>query len=347
MVLLVDLALCRGCSFKVEFVCSAASGSEGGGGSTATLRRLVSRAYGLAHGRVARFSAAFRAIIEGASAAEALSGLLPLRAALLPSLATCPAHRLSSSTVYSAAGGRIFRGVPQTDAADPLPVHWRPGSAATLPTTMTVAAAGGPLTSPPPPPPQALALLSDGTDDGTGSSGGGDAKAPEVASFAGACGGAGELLPPHADAYAPRVRAAGKAFRLLAKHGRFDNLAAAAAAELLVAAARAAAAATAGTAPATALLLAGGGGAPQASSSSSSSHGLLGLGAAAVPVAARLAAIVREALASLGIGRVEAAGPRALRFAVRFDTPAVPAEQRAAGPGGRLAADAGAWRRPV
>ena len=41
--------------------------------------------------------------------------------------------------------------------------------------------------------------------------------------------------------------------------------------------------------------------------------------AVVVPLAARLCVAVREALATLGIGRVEATGQRGLRFAARFD----------------------------
>ena len=142
------------------------------------------------------------------------------------------------------------------------------------------------------------------------------------------------------------VRAAGrahptpfadKAFRLLAKHGRFDNLAAAAAAELLVAAARTTAAASCADArifPSAAGAAALAASATGAGGSAASALGLLlmspqagGLlpvlvgSAVVVPLAARLGVAVREALATLGITRVEAAGhqQRGLRFAARFD----------------------------
>lgn len=142
----------------------------------------------------------------------------------------------------------------------------------------------------------------------------------------------GDVQAAKRDCLLPPFIRADKAFRLLAKHGHFDNLAAAAAAEQLVtAAARTSAAASSADAR---VFPSSAGTAAQAAAMPGGAAGAAGLlmetpggpalpvlvgSAVVVPLAARLCVAVREALATLGIGCVEAAGLRGLRFAARFD----------------------------
>lgn len=87
------------------------------------------RSYAHSHGRIARFSGAFRGIVEGGSAGGASLAAFLQQPLLGGAPVSGGAVDAALQLFQQPALGRVYRGVAQVAAADALPVQWRPASA--------------------------------------------------------------------------------------------------------------------------------------------------------------------------------------------------------------------------